>query len=67
MEEKGGFPIPDKTGTWKAKQVVAAHKYLLRSLGSSEDCASLVVFLASSKSTWMTGRAMPLAGGTSAG
>ncbi|MBM3346490.1 MAG: glucose 1-dehydrogenase [Betaproteobacteria bacterium] len=54
------------TGTWEEKQVVAAQKYPLRRLGSTEDCASLVVFLASDESSWMTGLAVPLDGGMAA-
>ena len=62
-----GGSYTGKTGTWEEKQVVAAQKYPLRRLGSTADCASLVVFLASDESTWMTGLAIPLDGGMSAG
>ena len=62
-----GGSYTGKTGTWEEKQVAAAQKYPLRRLGSTEDCASLVVFLASDESTWMTGLAIPLDGGMSAG
>jgi NAD(P)-dependent dehydrogenase (short-subunit alcohol dehydrogenase family) len=62
-----GGSYTGKTGTWEEKQVVAAQKYPLRRLGSTDDCASLVVFLASDESTWMTGLAIPLDGGMSAG
>ena len=55
------------TGSWEEKQVVAAQKYPLRRLGSTDDCASLVVFLASDESSWMTGLAIPLDGGMVAG
>jgi NAD(P)-dependent dehydrogenase (short-subunit alcohol dehydrogenase family) len=62
-----GGSYTGKTGTWEEKQVAAALKYPLRRLGTTEDCASLVVFLASDESSWMTGLAIPLDGGMGAG
>jgi NAD(P)-dependent dehydrogenase (short-subunit alcohol dehydrogenase family) len=62
-----GGSYTGKTGTWEEKKVIAAEKYPLRRLGSTEDCANLVIFLASDESSWMTGLAIPLDGGMGAG
>lgn len=55
------------SGTFEEKQALAAGFYPLRRLGKTEDCASLAVFLASDESSWITGIAVPLDGGMSAG
>lgn len=45
----------------------AAQRYPLGRLGEMSDCANLALFLASEESSWITGYAVPLDGGMSAG
>jgi NAD(P)-dependent dehydrogenase (short-subunit alcohol dehydrogenase family) len=55
------MPDPEATRKMRAEQLP------LRRLGTPEDVANLALFLASDESSWMTGAAVPIDGGFSAG
>ena len=74
------IPTPLVTTVWEQKsrssgnalsiadqQAAAAARYPLRRLGVVADCANLALFLASDESSWISGVAMPLDGGLTAG
>jgi NAD(P)-dependent dehydrogenase (short-subunit alcohol dehydrogenase family) len=74
------IPTPLVTDVWQGRAKAAgttwnleehekkiAGAYPLRRLGRLEDCASLALFLASDESSWITGYAVPLDGGLTAG
>lgn len=54
-------------GTLEEQKQQAGTTYPLQRLGEVADCANLALFLASDESSWITGTAMPLDGGRSAG
>ena len=74
------IPTPLVTTVWEQKTrdsggqwTIAEHEknisgqYPLRRLGRLEDCANLALFLASDESSWISGYAVPLDGGLTAG
>lgn len=62
-----GSGIPGAGGSIDDKKARVAEAFPLKRIGELEDCANLVLFLASDESSWITGLAVPLDGGMSAG
>jgi NAD(P)-dependent dehydrogenase (short-subunit alcohol dehydrogenase family) len=48
---------------WEAREEILSSTLPLRRLGTVEDVAHAAVFLASDRSSWMTGQALVLDGG----
>ncbi len=64
---RGGGGVVGGGQDMEATRAKSALRYPIGRLGEVADCANLALFLASDESSWITGYAVPLDGGMSAG